>query len=343
MDRRLLRALCSAAGVSGDEGRVRDYIIDRLLPLGYPMEVDNIGNLTVSVTGRRRAGQRVMVCAHMDEVGLIIKSVDDNGFLRFETVGGIDPRVLPSKRVKVGDRGVTGVIGIAAIHLIKRGERRKAPPVEKLYIDIGAKDRDDALKAVNTGDYAAFEPDFSAMGGFIRSKALDDRVGAAAMIELIERGVEYDADFVFTVQEEVGLRGAAIAARRIEPDIAVVMETTTAADFPGVDVKSRITKAGGGVAISVMDRSTIYDRELVRLAVDTARRKGLAFQIKQGTAGGNDAGAIQRAALPVRMLALSVPCRGLHAPSSACSVRDIDAQRELCGALLEVIGGMKNA
>lgn len=340
MNTELLESLCAVPGVSGAEGEIRRILKERLLPLGHPMTTDKMGNLIVAARGKLPSKHKIMVCAHMDEVGLIIKSVDDKGFLRFDCVGGIDARALMGKSVLIGPKMVKGVIGVAAIHLIKKDDRNAAPAIDKLYIDIGANSREEALESLSLGDTAVFLPGLRRLGdGFVRSKALDDRAGCAVMVELLEEGLLYDTHFVFTVQEEVGLRGAQIAARTLSPDICLIVETTTAADFPGVEEKDRISSAGEGAVISAMDRATIYDRGLVSLAVDTAQQEGIAWQMKKGTAGGNDAGGIQRAGAGVKVLALSMPCRFLHSPSSTIKEEDYDAVKSLCGAMLRKLGG----
>ena len=203
-----LKTLCSLSGVSSREDQVRDYIRRRVEPHADQVRTDALGNLIVFKRGARAAGNRLMLCAHMDEVGLIVKSVTDEGYLKFGCVGGIDRRVLLGKRVTVGERAVPGVIGLKAIHLTTPEERKKVPKLTDLYIDIGAKDQAEALAQVELGDVCTFVSDTVEFGsGMLKAKAIDDRVGCAVMVKLLEEELPMDCTFVFSVMEEVGTRG----------------------------------------------------------------------------------------------------------------------------------------
>ncbi len=333
----LLKDLCLIDGISGDEGRVREYIIDKIKDF-CDYTVDNLGNIIAVKKGRKEPEKRLMVSAHMDEVGLIVTSINDDGSLNVSAVGGIEPAVILGKKVRVGDRRISGVVGSAAIHNISKDERDKAPKLSALSVDIGASDKAQAQKYVKPGDSIAFDSDFVKLcKNKIKAKAIDDRFGCAVMIKLIQSEIEYDTCFAFLVQEEVGLRGAKAAAYSINPDVAVVIEATTASDIPGAEGEKRVCVQGKGPAVSFMDRSTIYSKELYKLAFDIADEKGIPCQTKTMIAGGNDAGAIHTARGGVKTIAISLPCRYIHSPSSVADVRDIESSYELIRQLIQRI------
>lgn len=333
----LLQELTVLSGVSGDEESIRDYILSHI-DGNAEVETDTLGNLLAFKKGKSRPKNKLMFSAHMDEVGLIITAVTDSGLLKFETVGGIEPGVLLGKTVKIVKNGQEGVIAVKAIHLQKEEERKQPVDKSNLYIDIGASCREDALKAATPGDTAVFLSDYTKFGNsFIKAKAIDDRAGCAVMLWMLEQDLSYDTWFAFTVAEEVGLVGAATAAFRIQPDIAVVLESTTAADLPGVTGANRVCELGKGPAISIRDRRTIYDAGLVKAAAETAEKQGIPYQFKQGIFGGNDAGAIHVSREGVRTLAVSVPVRYLHSAGCVANKTDISHTAELAKALVQVL------
>ncbi len=226
----------------------------------------------------------------------------------------------------VGENNINGVIGAKAVHNLTAEEKKKAVSIDKLYVDIGATDKSEAEKYVSLGDYVHFCPDYEDFGnGKIVSKALDDRVGCAIMLDLINRDFEYDIYFAFTVQEELGLRGAKTAAFAIEPDFSIVLETTTAADIPDVAGEKRVCELGKGAVVSFMDRSTMYDKELYKIAFEIAEENKIPCQTKTMIAGGNDSGAIHVSGKGVRTIAISAPCRYLHSPSCVVQKSDLEA------------------
>lgn len=335
----LLKELSLLDGVSGNENAVRDWIRAKIEPYAE-CRVDPMGNLIAFKKGAASAGKTLMLSAHMDEVGLIIHSIDDDGYLSFSPVGGIDPRVLLGRSVRIGESGVHGVIGASPIHMLTSDERKQSPGFDKLKIEIGAKNREDAEKYVSLGDYACFESDFLSFGeGCIKGKALDDRAGCAVLINVTMQDLPYDMVFAFTVQEEVGTRGAAAAAFGVQPDFAVVVEATTAADIAGVETERQVCALQKGPAVSFMDGRTIYDRELYRLAFRVADEKGITCQTKAGTSGGNDAGAIHMSREGVRTIAISLPCRYLHSASCVIHKDDLlntaELVKELSAEILE--------
>jgi tetrahedral aminopeptidase len=333
----LLEKLSNAAGVSGAEGPVRDILLEAVRGKVDETRVDSIGNLIVIKHAARasNSGRRVMVAAHMDEVGVMIVHIESSGFLRFRPVGGIDPRVLLSKQVLIGEKGVPGVIGQKAVHLLKPADRGHVVTVEQMFIDIGAKDRSEAEALVKLGDYAVFATRYASLGATAKGKALDDRAGCAILAELLS-GEPYSCEIVgvFTVQEEVGLRGAQVAAYAVEPDFALVLEGTVCDDSPKKLDISPTTRLRAGPAISIADRSAIADRRLVDLAVATAKANGLPYQFKQPLIGGTDAGRIHVSRGGVPSLVLAVPCRYLHSPVSLLSLSDFDNTLALARATL---------
>ena len=335
----MIKELCDLPGISGRENAVRDYIIEKIKDYAE-YSVDSLGNLIAFKKGKNPAKNKVMLDAHMDEVGLIITAITSEGYLRFTKVGGIDTRVMIGRTVKVGDKSVNGVIGIKPVHLVEKGAESDIPKPDDLYIDIGAKDKEEAAEYVAIGDSAWFASDFVEFGdGFVKAKALDDRVGCAILIEMIRSELEYDAWFSFSTQEEIGTRGAQTAAYTIAPDYAIVVETTTAADISGVKDEKRVCICGKGGTVSFMDRSTIYSKELFDKAFEVAQRENIVCQPKTMVAGGNDAGAIHKSRGGVKVLTVSVPCRYLHSPSCVIKYNDVEESLKLIKAMTEEFAG----
>ncbi len=320
-----LKTLCSLSGVSSQEDRVRDYIRRRAEPHADSVRTDALGNLIVFKRGAKSTGNKLMLCAHMDEVGLIVKSVTDEGYLKFGCVGGIDRRILLGKQVTVGEKAVPGVIGLKAVHLTTAEERKKTPKLTELYIDIGAKDKEEALTQVELGDVCAFVSDAVEFGGgMLKAKAIDDRVGCAVMVKLLEENLPMDCTFVFTAMEEVGARGAFGAAFGLTPEYALVLEGTTAADTPALEPDRQVCWPGRGPVLAWTDAGTVYDRGLFELLRELAEKNALPWQMKHYLSGGTDAQAIQRTKAGVRVTGISAAVRYLHAPSGVCSISDVE-------------------
>lgn len=331
-----METLCCLDGVSGSEDEVREYILERVMPFADEIRTDPMGNLMVFKKGACTPSRRIMMAAHMDEVGLIVTDITEDGYLRFDTAGGIDRRVLIGKRVFVGTVRALGVIGSKAIHLTTAEQRKTLPKIQDMYIDIGARSKEEARSMVQLGDTVAFDDSVVRFGeGYIKAKAIDDRVGCAAMVELIESQLPCDCWFAFTVQEEVGCRGAAVASRSIQPDVAIVLEGTTAADIPGVDGSDRVCELGKGIVIPFMDRGTIYDRELYGMLGRLADENGIPWQTKTKIAGGTDASAIQRSGSGVSVAAISVAVRNIHSPSCIAKIEECQAQLKLARLFLK--------
>lgn len=335
----LLKRLCTASGISGDEGSVREIILSEISGYCDEIKVDNLGNIIAFKKGEKTPSKKLMLSAHMDEVGFIVTSITSDGLLKFEPVGGIDRRVIQGKSVKIGKNLIDGVVGIKPVHLTEGEEAKGVPKTDNMYIDIGAVSKENAAEYVKQGDSVIFEPFYENDGCHIKSKAIDDRAGCFILIELIKGQLPYDMYFTFAVQEEVGLRGAKTAAFTVEPDFALVLEATTAADILDVPLSKQVCNVGQGTVVSFMDRSTIYDKEMYSLAFDCAKEIGSKIQTKRVVAGGNDSGVIHSTKGGVRTLALSLACRYLHSPVSMVAISDIDNTLRLVKAMAEKICG----
>lgn len=334
--KRYLKKYCDILGVSGMEDAVRESIIADIKDSGCSYETDSVGNLLVFKKGAKSRDKKVLFSAHMDEVGFMIKHIDEDGYLWFDAVGGVDRRVVSGKRIVFCESGVHGVIASKSVHIQTPDERGKCEPITEMHIDIGAKDRETALKYVSVGDCATFEPNYSDFGnGLVCSKALDDRFGCAVMVAMINSELEYDTYFAFNTCEEVGCDGAKEIAHRLRPDIVIALETTTAGDIVGVPKSKCACSVGNGAVLSIMDRSTIYDKSLLDIAVDTATEKEIKWQYKNVVAGGNEAGVYQRAAEGAQVLAISAPARYIHSATNVLSMDDMEAVEALCNALNE--------
>ncbi len=331
-----LRTLTDAFGPSGYENPVRTLIRQEAEKRCDDVSVARMGTLICRKPGRDRSKPAVAVAAHMDEIGFIVVGHTDDGLLRFRPVGGIDPRVVVSKWVLIGNDRLPGVIGAPPIHLQERDDLGKVLPFSKLHIDIGAKDQKEAESLAPLGSYAVFDTPYMEYGdGFVAAKALDDRVGCFNLLKLLEE--EYDCDLicVFVTQEEVGLRGSHTAAFSLDAEIAVVLEGTAANDLGDVEERFHVCTPGQGVAVSFMDRASIADRALFKTMLKLAREQGIPAQVKRGITGGNDAASFQRGGRGARVVVLSVPCRYIHSANNVAKWSDIRAQADLARAFLK--------
>lgn len=331
----MLAELSDLRGVSGDEGIVRRLLVEKLDQFQSKTAVDTMGNLLVR-KGSKSINPRIMLSAHMDEVGLMVMSIHDSGLLKFKPVGGIDRRVLVAKRVRIGAEGLPGVIGSKPVHLQKEGEQKKPFDEEKLFIDAGFKNRSEAEKNVQIGDYVTFDSSCVELGdGFYRGKAFDDRAGCQILLELLleNNGLVFDA--AFTVQEEVGARGAAVAAYTLQPQVALAVETTAAADTPETEKESISTALGAGPAISFMDRTIMVSRDMREGLVEAAETAGVPYQFRRFTGAGTEAGIIALTRDGIKTGVVAVPCRYIHSPHSILQEKDIRATVNLIRAWLE--------
>jgi len=322
---KLLERLCNASGVSGDEGEVRCIVLEELKGHAEDVRVDALGNVLAIRTGTDPgAGNqrlRVMVSAHMDEVGFMLVADDKEGLFRFERVGGIDIRQLPGKAVLVGPEHVPGVIGARPIHLTTADERKQKIPLDAMRIDVGP-----GTTKVKPGDRAVFATRFRRSGPSLMAKALDNRLGVATLIELIKHApAGIDLLAAFTVQEEIGPRGAKVAAYAFHPDLGIAVDSTPANDLPGWDGEENTTyntRLGHGPSIYIADGGTLSDPRLVRWLVETGDTLKIPYQIRQPGGGGTDAGAIHKALAGVPSVSVSVPHRYSHTAISVARLDD---------------------
>ena len=331
----LLKTLTELNGTSGAEKEIRNALSKELETHVHSISTDKIGNLIVQ-KNPELSGPKVMIAAHMDEVALMITSITSDGLLKFQPVGGIDSRILVSKPVQI--KSLLGVIGAKAIHLQKPKEREQALKIEQLYIDIGAKNKEEAEKHVKIGDYAYFYTQTENLGkGFLKGKAFDDRVGCAILAELLKRDYELNLMGAFTVQEEVGLRGATVAAYHVQPDFAIVLEGTVSAHMMEVEEGEWVTEPGKGPALSIMDNSSLYQPHLIQQVTKLAEKAGISYQIRRGHSGGNDAGKIHLSREGIPTIAISVPCRYIHSTASVLAEKDIEDTLRLVDLILKAI------
>jgi len=329
----LVKELAELGAPSGFEDDVRNFIKEKVC--ADEIYTDSIGNLICHKKGN---GKKVMVCAHMDEVGLIITEITSDGFLKFAALGGIETAVLCSKKVLIGKNKVPGIIGAKAIHLQKQDDVYTPFKLKELTIDIGAKNKEAAEKLVSLGEYAVFDGHYTPFGdNLVKSKALDDRVGCAILIELMKESYDSDMYFVFTVQEEIGTRGAKVAAYAIKPDIALVIEGTTCSDVYGSKKHNQVTNLGGGAVMTAVDNSAISDKRYFDFIMETAQKNNIKLQIKRTTMGGTDAGSIQRSTTGVKTAVLAVPCRYIHSPVCVMNQSDLESVYQLSKCVLKSI------
>lgn len=333
MNFELLKKLCLLNGTSGDEKNVRDFIISKL-PEDCDYTVDPLGNLIVNKKGEIEPKNKVALFAHMDEVGFIVTCITDNGFVNVTNVGGIDNSALFGKKLIINN--CVGVAGAKAIHQCSSDEAKKIPEITDVSVDFGFESREEAEKYISLGDFGYFKSDFVEFGNdMIKSKALDDRLGCAIMLELLQEKSKINYTCVFTVQEEIGTRGATVSAYTVKPDYAIVIETTTASDIPDTPENKKVCKVGKGAVVSFMDRGTIYNKDLYKKAREIADKNGIANQTKTVVAGGNDASAIHKSAGGIKTVAVSLPCRYIHSSASVGSKADMESVKSLTKALLE--------
>lgn len=331
----LLENLCLLNGTSGNESNVREYILKQISGKS-DVKMDPLGNIIAFKKGEKTPKNSLMIAAHMDEVAMIITFIREDGTLSVEPVGGIMPAVVIGRQVLIGNR--VGVIGSKAVHNLTPEERKSPLDFKNIYVDFGAKDKAMAEDFVSLGDIIYFQSEMTRLGeDKIMGKALDDRAGCAMMVELIQGELEFDTTFVFTVQEEIGARGAIVSTFTVNPDFAIVLETTTAADIYGISGEKRVCELGKGAVVSYMDKVAIYDKELYDLAFETAKKSGIPCQTKTLIAGGNDGAKIHITREGVRTLAISAPCRYLHSPSCMVQGSDLSACKELVKQLIPII------
>ncbi|WP_018248494.1 M42 family metallopeptidase [Orenia marismortui] len=327
--KKLIKELVEAYGPSGNEENIREIIKDKIEDKVDQIKVDNLGNLIVLKKGKD-SSKSIMLAAHMDEIGLIATHIDDNGFIRFSNVGGVSPYTLLGERI-IFNNEIIAVID-------KEGKLEDISKLkhEKLYADIGASSKEEAKKKVNIGDTASYYRKMDDLGDRCVAKSMDDRSGCALLIETINQlddQPSYDTYFVFTVQEEVGLRGSKTSAYGINPDLGIAVDVTLTGDTP--EAKTMEVGLGKGPAIKVKDRSVLVHPQVKNLMIDIAEKNNIPYQLEVLTAGGTDAGSIHLTRSGVRSGALSIPCRYVHSPSEMIDINDMKNGVKLLVNILE--------
>lgn len=341
MDVSLLKDVCEIAGAPGFEKRIRDLIIDLVTPYSDEVKTDNLGNVIAVKKGQRNPdGKRVMVAAHMDEIGFIVTHIDENGFLRFHTLGGFDPKTLTAQRVIVhGKKDLIGVMGSKPIHVMSQEERNKLPKTTDFFIDLGMP-KEEVEKYISIGDPVTRDRELIEMGECVNCKSIDNRVAVFILIEALKnlKSPAYDVFATFTVQEEVGIRGANVAAHSINPDFGIALDTTIAFDVPGAQAHEKVTELGKGTAIKIMDAMTICDYRMVAFMKQIADQEKITWQPEILTAGGTDTAGVQRMGKQGAIAgAISIPTRHLHQVIEMAHKSDIQGSIDLLVACLEKV------
>ncbi len=343
VDVELLAKICETPGVPGCEERIRSLVKNEIEELADEIRIDALGNLIAFRRGTEDNAKRVMVAAHMDEIGFMVKHIDEKGFLKFHPLGGFDPKTLTSQRVIVhGKEDRIGVMGSKPIHIMTPEERQKAPKIEDYYIDLGL-GKEEVVELITPGDAVSRERKLIEMGNCVNCKSIDNRVSVYILIEVLKslkgKDIPYDFYAVFTVQEEVGVRGAWVATHGINPDFGIALDTTIAYDTPGAKEEEKVTELGKGAAIKIMDASVISDKRMVDFMKEEARKlekeKGLKWQTEILTAGGTDTMALQRMSSNSCIAgAISIPTRHIHQVIEMADKSDITAAIDLLEACL---------
>jgi putative aminopeptidase FrvX len=337
LDIPLLKKICEIAGAPGFEQRVRTLVIEEIKNYVDEYSIDNLGNLTALKRGKSSA-KKVMIAAHMDEIGFIVTHIDDNGFVRFHTLGGFDPKTLTAQRVIIhGTKDLIGVMGSKPIHVMSGAERTKVPKTTDYFIDMGMS-KEEVEKHITVGDSITRQRELIEMGDCVNCKSIDNRVSVYILIETLKRlkDFPYDVYGVFTVQEEVGIRGAQVSAMQIQPDFGFGLDTTIAYDVPGAAAHERITELGKGAAIKIMDSQTICDYRMVRYMKEIAAKKKLTTQVEILPAGGTDTMGVQRSTPGGSIAgAVSIPTRHIHQVIEMAHKEDIKQSIELLQVCIE--------
>jgi putative aminopeptidase FrvX len=336
LDIKLMAEICEVAGAPGYEKRIRDIVLREVTPLVDEVRVDNLGNVTAIKKGKER--KKVMIGAHMDEISFMVTHIEDGGFLRFHTLGGFDPKTLTAQRVIVhGKKDLIGVMGSKPIHVMTVEERAKLPKTTDYFIDMGMS-KEEVEKVVSVGDVITRERELIEMGNCVNCKSIDNRISVFILIEALRTigDVPYDVYGVFTVQEEIGIRGAQVASLEHQPDFGFGLDTTIAYDVPGAQAHEKITSLGKGTAIKIMDASTVCDYRMVEYMKKTADKHEIQWQPEVLTAGGTDTAAIQRFSAGGSIAgAISIPTRHIHQVIEMADKGDIEKSILLLQRCLE--------
>lgn len=337
---KLLKQLCDLAGIPGREERVSAFISEALKGHVDELNIDALGNLIVLKKSKQANAKRIMIVAHMDEIGFYVKHIDDKGFLRIHNVGGFDTRQLLAKQVIVSNSSQEDFEGVIAasikpVHISTAADKAAAIKISELFVDLG-RSAEEVKKHIRVGDMVTLKPSFQDMNHHVSSKALDDRSGCWVLINALKQlnNSNYDVYGVFSVQEEVGVRGATTSAYGVEPDIGIALDVTLACDVPGTKEEDYVTKLGGGTAIKILDGYSISNRWLVDEFINLAESKKIKHQLEVLPAGGTDAAPIQLSRAGVASITLSIPCRYIHSSSEMVSQEDLNATLALLSAYL---------
>ncbi|NHE59751.1 M42 family metallopeptidase [Cyclobacterium plantarum] len=339
----LLKQICELPGAPGFEKKIRDFVVMKARDLVDEINVDNLGNVVAVKKGIRNPdNKRVMVAAHMDEIGFIVTHIDENGFLRFHPLGGFDPKTLTAQRVIIhGKKDLIGVMGSKPIHVMTAEEKTKLPKLTDYFIDLGM-NKSEVEKWVQVGDPITRERALIEMGDCVNCKSIDNRIAVFILLETLRelKSPAYDVYATFTVQEEVGLRGAQVSAHHINPDFGIALDTTIAFDLPGASEHEKITELGKGTAIKIMDSSAICDYRMVAFMKKVASNSNIPFQTEILTAGGTDTASVQRMGKNGAIAgAISIPTRHLHQVIEMAHKSDVAASIKLLKACLEEMDG----
>ena len=340
----MLAKICETPGTPGREERIRKVIEEELSDLGCELSTDSMGNLIAFKKGK--GDKRIMLAAHMDEIGFMVRFIDDNGFVHFTTLGGFDPKTLTAQRVTIhGKRDLIGVMGSKPIHIMKPEERKKAAEIDDFFIDMGMP-KDEVEKYITVGDPITRERKLIEMGDCVNCKSLDNRISVFILIEVLKelksKTLEHDIYATFTVQEEVGIRGAQVAAHSIDPHFGIAIDTTIAFDVPGSTAKDKVTELGKGVAIKVLDASAICDHRLVKFFKKNAQKENIPYQMEVLTAGGTDTAGLQRWGKHGAIAgAVSIPTRHIHQVIEMVHTADVRATIDLLTNSLENFSSLK--
>ncbi len=325
IDVKLLAEICEVAGTSGFEQRIREVVLREVTPLVDSVSIDNMGNVIALKKGKD-SSKKVMIGAHMDEIGFIVTHIDEEGFVRFHTLGGFDPKTLTAQRVIIhGKKDLVGVMGSKPIHVMTTEERNKVPKTTDYFIDLGMS-KAEVEKYVTVGNPITRDRKLIEMGDCVNCKSIDNRVSVFILIEMFRqlKDAAYDVYGVFTVQEEVGIRGASVAAQSIQPDFGFGLDTTIAFDVPGASSHEKVTELGKGTAIKIMDSSTICDYRMVNYMKEVANKNKITWQPEILTAGGTDTKAIQQMTAGGSIAgAVSIPTRHIHQVIEMAHKKDI--------------------
>lgn len=327
----LLAEICEVGGTSGFEQRIREVVLREVTPLVDKVSVDNMGNVIAFKKGND-SSKKVMIGAHMDEIGFIVTNIDDNGFVRFHTLGGFDPKTLTAQRVIIhGKKDLIGVMGSKPIHVMTPEERNKVPKTTDYFIDLGMS-KEAVEKYISIGDPITRQRELIEMGDCVNCKSIDNRVSVFILVEMLRqlKSPAYDVYGVFTVQEEVGIRGASVAAQEIQPDFGFGLDTTIAFDVPGASAHEKVTELGKGTAIKIMDSRTICDYRMVKYMKEIADKNNIKWQPEILTAGGTDTMAIQQMTAGGSIAgAVSIPTRHIHQVIEMAHKEDIRGSIDL--------------